>query len=70
MKPAQEHLEQARRHVVDAERRVAEQRARITQLEREGHDSESAQRLLDVLEQSLSAMRAHLELEEQANAEP
>jgi hypothetical protein len=45
------HLEQARRHVVEAEQRLAHQGEIVAQLERDGHDTHEAERLLDQFEQ-------------------
>jgi arginine repressor len=39
-------LEKAQRHVAKAERHVASQRELVAQLEREGHDSSQANKLL------------------------
>jgi hypothetical protein len=61
-------LERARRHVTDGERRVSEQRERVAELARDGHDTESAMRLLTTLERTLEIMREHLALEERLAA--
>ena len=57
-------VERARRHVIDGERRVNEQRDLVAELARDGHNIESATRLLTTLEQTLQIMREHLALEE------
>jgi len=62
-------LEQARRHVADGERRVDEQRTRVAELARDGHNTESAMRLLTTLERTLDIMREHLALEERLAAD-
>jgi hypothetical protein len=60
-----DHLEQARDHVARSETLVQEQRDRVAELERDGHGTGAARRLLATLEQSLSVMRAHLAIEEE-----
>jgi len=61
-------LQQARRHVMDGERRVDEQRNRVAELARDGHNTEAAMRLLRTLERTLEIMREHLALEERLAA--
>jgi hypothetical protein len=58
-------LEQARRHVREAASRIAEQRARIAELERDGHDVARSRALLATMEDSFRLMQEHLEVEEQ-----
>jgi len=41
------HLEEAERHVVRGERLISEQKLRIANLERDGHDSTTARELLE-----------------------
>ncbi len=50
----EQHLVEAEAHVVQGERHLAEQRARISELERDGHDkaAEQARELLAVMLQS------------------
>jgi DNA-directed RNA polymerase subunit F len=45
------HLEQARRLITQGEQYVAHQREIVAQLERDGHDTYEAKRLLDQLQQ-------------------
>ena len=54
-----ERLQQAEQHVVEGQHRVAAQKERITELERDGHDTTSAQRLLVLFEESLLLMIAY-----------
>jgi hypothetical protein len=46
-----EHLEQARRHVAEGELHLARQRALVVQLERGGHDTTQARKLLKQFEE-------------------
>ena len=46
------HLKQAERHVVEGEEHIARQRELIVRLERQGHDIESAVKLLSTFEQT------------------
>ncbi len=55
----EDHLEQAERHVAVGERIVAEQRARIAQLERDGHDVTRSRELLGQFEEILAMQIAH-----------
>ena len=64
-----EDLDRARRHVTDGERLVDEQRQRVAELARDGHNTESAMRLLTTLERTLEIMHEHLALEERLAAE-
>lgn len=57
-------LERAREHVKEGERLVSEQRQRVAELARDGHNIDSAMRLLETLERTLEIMREHLELEQ------
>jgi hypothetical protein len=41
------HLEEAERHVVLGERHIADQERRVAELDRGGHDTTDARRLLD-----------------------
>jgi hypothetical protein len=70
MNTVQEDLARARVHVAEAERRVEEQRHRVSELARDGHSIDMAMRLLAVLEQSLQAMRQHLDTEERFARDP
>ena len=47
----QDHLEQARRHVADGDKHVARQRKLVAKLDRDGHDSREARRLLQQFEE-------------------
>jgi len=47
----QDHLEQARRHVADGDKHVARQRKLVAKLDRDGHDSSEARRLLQQFEE-------------------
>lgn len=58
-------LEQARRHVREAGARLDEQRARVAELERDGHDATPSRELLATMEESFRLMQEHLEVEEQ-----
>ena len=40
-------LREAERHVVEGERHIAEQEARLAEIDRDGHDTTQARRLLD-----------------------
>jgi hypothetical protein len=57
-------VELARRHVQEAEQRVQRQRERVEQQRRDGHDSASTQELLAIFEESLTALRDHLNKEQ------
>jgi hypothetical protein len=46
------HLDMAERHVLDGERHIARQRKIVAELERDGHDSDHATRLLRSFEQT------------------
>ncbi|WP_159718013.1 hypothetical protein [Geminicoccus flavidas] len=59
------NLEQARRHVREATSRLAEQRTRIAELERDGHEATRSRELLVTMEDSFRLMQEHLEVEEQ-----
>jgi hemerythrin len=50
----QEHVAQAERHVAEGEQHVARQREIVAELERDGHDAESARQLLKTLEELLA----------------
>jgi hypothetical protein len=50
----QDRLAAAERHVSEAERHVANQREHVSQLEREGHETGHAKRLLEQLEEVLA----------------
>ena len=53
-----DHLEQARRHVADGDKHVARQRQLVAKLDRDGHDSSEARRLLEQFEELL---RLHIQ---------
>jgi hypothetical protein len=61
---ADEHLDIARRHVVETEQRIVRQEALIQRLERSGRAemAETARTLLDALHASLKAAHANVEL--------
>ncbi|KAB0680083.1 hypothetical protein F6X38_09745 [Aureimonas leprariae] len=42
----EEHLEMAHRHVAEGQRLIAGQKERITELDRDGHDTAEARKLL------------------------
>jgi hypothetical protein len=50
----QDRLAAAERHVAEAERHVAAQREFLAQLQREGHDTAQAKRLLEQFEEVLA----------------
>ena len=54
-----EHLELARRHLVEGEARVARQLALISELKAAGHPTGLARELLGSLIETLRQMRAH-----------
>ena len=54
-----EHLELARRHLVEGAARVARQEALVAELQAAGHPTGLARQLLDSLNDTLSQMRAH-----------
>jgi len=58
----EQHIELAKRHVIDGERRVAEQATRLEQLARDGLDTSEAERLLALLQSTLTLMREHLRM--------
>ena len=47
----EDHLAQAERHVAEGERHVAEQRARVHELDRDGHDTTESLLLLGRFEE-------------------
>ena len=49
----------ADRHIVEGERRAADQRARISRLRKNGHDTQEAKRLLHTFEEILREMFRH-----------
>jgi hypothetical protein len=51
-------------HVRDAEQRVLRQEQLVSRLEADGHDTAEALRVLDLLMETLEAMRNHLVLEQ------
>jgi hypothetical protein len=54
------HLALAMRHVERGERLVQEQHQRVEYLEKNGHDTTSSKRFLNLLIQTLVLMREHL----------
>ena len=46
-----EHLEQARRHVAEGERHILRQRELVAEMERDGHGTAEARRLLEQFEE-------------------
>lgn len=63
------HLQMARDHVAHGEALVGRQRDLVAELERDGHNTRAARRLLETLEGSLSIFREHLAVEEKLAAE-
>jgi hypothetical protein len=59
MTMAHDHLLQANRHIAEAEGRIEKQRAVIERLEANGHDTASANELLNTMLRSLETMRRH-----------
>jgi hypothetical protein len=55
----QEHLAQAERHVAEAEQHIARQRHLVADLERHGHDTESACYLMRQFEEMLAVHVLH-----------
>jgi hypothetical protein len=49
-------------HIASAESLIARQLSLLGQLEREGHDIETAQSLLDTMRQSLQQMHVHRQI--------
>jgi hypothetical protein len=69
-KPLETPLEQARRHVAEAEARVARQHEILRLIDADRHPdvATTMQQVLVTMETTLSAMHAHLNLEEQRHA--
>jgi ribosomal 50S subunit-associated protein YjgA (DUF615 family) len=65
----QEKLAQATNHIATAEALIARQMSLLAELERDGHNIETARALLDTMHQSLQQMYAHLQIIE-AEPEP
>jgi uncharacterized alpha-E superfamily protein len=59
MATAHDHLRQANWHIAEAERRIEKQRAVIERLAADGHDTASANELLNTMLRSLETMRRH-----------
>jgi hypothetical protein len=57
-----ERLATADQHIASAESLVARQLSLLAQLEREGHDVETAQSLLEAMRQSLQQMHVHRQI--------
>lgn len=55
-------FEEAQRHVHEGQRRVEEQRVRVADLDRDGHDITASQKLLVTFETTLIQMIAHRDL--------
>jgi Fe2+ or Zn2+ uptake regulation protein len=55
----QADLGRADEHIAQAEERINQQRMRIAELARDGHDTTTAEELLRVLDESLATMKAH-----------
>ena len=58
----QEELAQAARHIAAGEARLARQADLIARMVADGHDTVLPEELLDTMERTLAAMRAHREL--------
>lgn len=48
MEMIERHLKQARRHVAEGERHIANQQELLPRLDRDGHDTIEAEKLLDI----------------------
>jgi hypothetical protein len=55
----QADLDLANKHIAEAEKRLLQQRARVMELSRDGHDTRQAEELLRVFGESLKTMEAH-----------
>jgi multidrug resistance efflux pump len=53
------HLEKAEADIAEAHDRIEKQRAIISKLKEDGHDSKTAEKLLEAMLQSAAAMEAH-----------
>lgn len=53
------HLSEADTHIADGERRVAKQEAILEKLRQDGHDTTEGCQLLQMLNETLEAMRQH-----------
>jgi hypothetical protein len=58
----QEELAQADRHIAEGEARLARQADLIARMVADGRDTALPEELLDTMERTLAAMRAHREL--------
>lgn len=57
-----QHLTEANRHIATGLDLIAKQRDLVDLLERDGHNSSEAQKLLWLFEETMELMRAHREL--------
>ena len=57
-----DHLALADRHIAECRAHIARQREIIEELRRDGHETDLAETLLDVLETSLRAFERHRDL--------
>ncbi len=64
------HLQEADRHVAETEGRIAHQEALVATLDRDGHDTIEATKLLHVLRDLLEQLTIHRGLILEALAEP
>ena len=58
----EQHLAQANRHIAEFKRRVAEQAARVAEIQRDGHSTYDALKLLDLFRETLRLAIEHREL--------
>ena len=62
----EEHLAQADRHIAEAKAHIARQEALIQRLRQDGHETDLAEALLDILEGTLAAFKHHRDHSEAA----
>ena len=58
----EEHLAQADRHIAEAKAHIAPQEALIQRLRQDGHETDLAEAMLEILEGTLAAFRHHREI--------
>lgn len=57
-----EHLAQADRHIAEAKKHIARQWEVIQQLTRDGHETDLAEKMLHILQDTLAAFERHRQL--------
>jgi hypothetical protein len=57
-----EHLAQADRHIAEAKNRIARQKEAIERLKQDGHETDLAEKWLDILEDTLATFERHREI--------